>query len=75
RLLLNTGELSFTSKTFTVSWTVPVLAGFAPSIADKVRSITDCFSRSSVFCNTSSALTLWSPASCTSNEKYSFGLN
>ncbi|KAJ0002442.1 hypothetical protein NQD34_007590, partial [Periophthalmus magnuspinnatus] len=48
--------LSFTSKTIIFSCTVPVLAGFAPSIADKVRSITDCFSRSSVFCNTSSAV-------------------
>uniref|UniRef100_A0A3Q0SC40 Uncharacterized protein n=1 Tax=Amphilophus citrinellus TaxID=61819 RepID=A0A3Q0SC40_AMPCI len=64
--------LSFTSITFTYICNDPVLGGFPPSIAVRIRLITDCFSLSRAFCSTNSAEIVCSPPLCTSREKCSF---
>ncbi|KAJ0002440.1 hypothetical protein NQD34_007588, partial [Periophthalmus magnuspinnatus] len=53
----NTGALSFTSKTLIIMAVVPDFAGVPPSTAVKVSLITDCFSRSKIFCRISSVVT------------------
>ncbi|KAJ0002441.1 hypothetical protein NQD34_007589, partial [Periophthalmus magnuspinnatus] len=52
----NTEALSFTSKTLIIMTVVPDF-GVPPSTAVKVSLITDCFSRSKVFCRISSVVT------------------
>ncbi|KAJ0002435.1 hypothetical protein NQD34_007583, partial [Periophthalmus magnuspinnatus] len=73
--LSKTGILSLTSCTLIVIRKVPVFSGFPPSNAVSVSLTAACFSRSSAFCNTSSADTVSSPSSCTSKEKCSFWLS